>query len=108
VVDVVVIAEGLLEGDRGEPLGGDAPLDEGQTGSQGGQPVHPVGDLRTTQDPGECHGEVIAVLVDQVVRVPLEVLPQLLHYLMHTLNVQECMAQQHRLLVVEVLTELSS
>lgn len=44
------LADTGLQGGRGQPLLGKAALQEGHTGAEVGQPVHPARDLPATQD----------------------------------------------------------
>lgn len=45
-----LLADAGLQGGRGQPLFGQAALEEGYAGAEVGQPVHPAGDLPATQD----------------------------------------------------------
>lgn len=72
----LALVEGVLEGDGGEPLLGEAALEEGDGAGDEGEPVHPRRQLRPAERPREEGREVVAVLADEVVLVPLEVPPQ--------------------------------
>lgn len=102
-------ADVALQGRRGQPLLREAALQEGDAGAEVGQPVDPARDFSSTQqlkseqkrvrwrggsrfcgeglrtpshhvtDLRQRGGEVVAVLVHQVVGVASEILPQLLH-----------------------------
>lgn len=115
-------ADVALQGRWGQPLLGEAALQEGDAGAEVGQPVDPARDLPCTQqlrskqtgvrwrrggaavaphllnpgfvtDLGQRGGEVIAVLVHQVVGVAPEILPQLLHDFIHVVLREVCGAQ---------------
>lgn len=45
----LILADAGLQGSRGQPLHGQAALQEGHTGTEVGQPVHPERDLPATQ-----------------------------------------------------------
>lgn len=115
-------ADVALQGRRRQPLLGEAALQEGDAGAEVGQPVDPARDLSPTQqleseqkrvrgrrgsrdgfstlcvtDLRQRGGEVVAVLVHQVVGVASEILAQLLHDLINVLLCEVCGAQNNGL-----------
>ena len=63
------LLHGGLEGVRGEPLLGEAALEEGHAGGEVGEAVDPAGDVAAGEDLGEGAGEVVAVATHEVVAV---------------------------------------
>lgn len=86
-------ADVALQGCRGQPLLGEAALEEGDAGAEVGQAVHPAGDLLPAQDLSQSRREVITVLVHQMVRVAFVLLAQFFHNLIHIFFCEVCGAQ---------------
>lgn len=86
-------ADVALKGCWGQPLLGEAALEERDTGAEVGQAVHPAGDLLPTQDLSQSSREMITVLVHQVVCVAFVFFAQLFHNLIHILFCEVCGAQ---------------
>ena len=92
---------------RGQPLLGQAALQEGDAGRDVGEPVHPTGNVLPGQDLTQRPGKVVAVSVHQVVPVAPEFFAELFQDLVDVCGPEIGEAEMHRLLEPELLAEFS-